>query len=77
MLGLGTLRRVAGELRRDVAAAHERDPAARGVSSLEILAAWPGVQALLAHRVAESDGSPAPAEVVLLRHRVGPNPAGG
>ena len=54
MLGLGTLRRVAGELRRDVAAAHERDPAARGVSSLEILAAWPGVQALLAHRVAHA-----------------------
>jgi serine O-acetyltransferase len=54
MLGLGTLRRVAGELRRDVAAAHERDPAARGVSSIEILAAWPGVQALLAHRVAHA-----------------------
>ena len=51
MLGLGTLRRVAGELRRDVAAALARDLAARGVSSLEILAAWPGVQALLAHRV--------------------------
>ena len=33
MLGLGTLARVAGELRRDVAAAHQRDPAARGVSS--------------------------------------------
>ena len=47
-----TLRRVAGELRRDVAAAHDRDPAARGVSSLQILAAWPGVQALLAHRAA-------------------------
>ena len=54
MLGLGTLRRVAGELRRDVAAAHARDPAARGVSSLEILAAWPGVQALLGHRVAHA-----------------------
>src|SRR5215217_9661481 len=54
MLGLGTLRRVAGELRRDVAAAHDRDPAARGVSSLEILAAWPGVQALLTHRVAHA-----------------------
>jgi serine O-acetyltransferase len=52
MLGLGTLTRVVGELRRDVAAAHARDPAARGVSSIEILAAWPGVQALLAHRVA-------------------------
>ena len=48
MLGLGTLARVAGELRRDVAAAHERDPAARGVTSLEVLAAWPGVHALLA-----------------------------
>jgi serine O-acetyltransferase len=52
MLGLGTLTRVARELRRDVSAAHERDPAARGVSSLEILAAWPGVHALLSHRVA-------------------------
>src|SRR5829696_3187533 len=54
MLGLSTLTRVAGELRRDVAAAHARDPAARGVSSLEILAAWPGVQALLVHRVAHA-----------------------
>jgi serine O-acetyltransferase len=54
MLGLGTLRRVARELRLDVAAAHERDPAARGVSSIEILTAWPGVQAVLAHRVAHA-----------------------
>jgi serine O-acetyltransferase len=52
MLGLGTLTRVARELRRDVSAAHERDPAARGVSSLEVLASWPGVHALLSHRVA-------------------------
>jgi serine O-acetyltransferase len=52
MLGLGTLTRVARELRRDVSAVHERDPAARGVSSLEVLAAWPGVHALLSHRVA-------------------------
>jgi serine O-acetyltransferase len=52
MLGLGTLARVARELHRDVSAAHERDPAARGVSSLEVLAAWPGVHALLSHRVA-------------------------
>jgi serine O-acetyltransferase len=54
MLGLGTLRRVARELRLDIAAAHERDPAARGVSSIEILTAWPGVQAVLAHRVAHA-----------------------
>jgi serine O-acetyltransferase len=54
MLGIGTLRRVAGELRRDVRAAHERDPAAKNVSSLEVLANWPGVHALLAHRVAHA-----------------------
>ena len=54
MVGLRTLRRVAGELRRDVAAARDRDPAAKGVSTLEILAAWPGVHALLAHRVAHA-----------------------
>ena len=46
MLGLGTLRRVARELRLDVAAVHERDPAARGVNSVEILLHWPGVQNL-------------------------------
>ncbi|MCW3046674.1 MAG: serine O-acetyltransferase, partial [Solirubrobacterales bacterium] len=54
MFGLGTLARVAGEIRRDVAAVHERDPAARGVSSIEVLAAWPGVHALLAHRVSHA-----------------------
>jgi serine O-acetyltransferase len=54
MLGLGTLRRVSRELRLDIAAAHERDPAARGVSSLEVLLEWPGVQAVLAHRVAHA-----------------------
>jgi len=54
MFGLGTLSRVAREVRRDVAAAHERDPAARGVSSAEVLVSWPGVQALLAHRVAHA-----------------------
>jgi hypothetical protein len=46
MIGLGTLRRVAGEVRRDLAAARDRDPAATGVSPAEILAAWPGVHAL-------------------------------
>src|SRR6478752_8818507 len=54
MIGIRTAARVLGELRRDVSAAHERDPAARGVSALEILATWPGVHALLAHRVAHA-----------------------
>jgi serine O-acetyltransferase len=54
MPGLRTLRRVARELRLDVAAAHERDPSAHGISSLEILSSWPGVQAVLAHRVAHA-----------------------
>jgi len=52
MLGVGTLARVLGEVRRDVAAARERDPAAQGVAPAEILASWPGVHALLVHRVA-------------------------
>jgi serine O-acetyltransferase len=43
-----------GEIRRDLAATRSRDPAARGVSSLEILATWPGAQALLAHRLAHA-----------------------
>src|SRR4051794_7527046 len=54
MFGLGTATRLAREVRRDIAAVHERDPAARGVSSAEILAAWPGLQALLSHRVAHA-----------------------
>lgn len=54
MLGLGTAARVLGEIRRDVAAVHARDPAARGVTSAEILATWPGVHALLSHRVAHA-----------------------
>jgi serine O-acetyltransferase len=54
MFGLGLMARTAAEIRRDVAAAQSRDPAARGVGSLEILAAWPGVHALLAHRVAHA-----------------------
>ncbi|HWE33976.1 MAG TPA: serine O-acetyltransferase EpsC [Solirubrobacteraceae bacterium] len=42
------------EIRRDVAAAQTRDPAARGVAAIEILATWPGVHALLAHRIAHA-----------------------
>ncbi len=45
---------VLGEIRRDVAAARSRDPAARGVAAAEILATWPGVHALLAHRIAHA-----------------------
>jgi serine O-acetyltransferase len=52
MLGLSTVRRVAGELRRDVAAVRERDPAATGVADAEIVAGWPGLHAVFAHRVA-------------------------
>ena len=34
--------------------ARDRDPAARGVGPVEILATWPGIHALLAHRVAHA-----------------------
>jgi serine O-acetyltransferase len=50
----GLIDGVTSEIRRDLAAARSRDPAARGVSSLEILGTWPGVQALLAHRLAHA-----------------------
>ncbi|HEX6753447.1 MAG TPA: serine O-acetyltransferase [Solirubrobacterales bacterium] len=42
------------EVRADVSAARDRDPAAQGVSTVEILFSWAGVQALLAHRVAHT-----------------------
>ena len=48
----GVIGATLAEIRRDVAAARSRDPAAAGVGTLEILLAWPGVQALLAHRLA-------------------------
>ena len=54
MLGLGTLTRVLKEVRADVATARDRDPAARDAGSLEILAAWGGVQAILSHRFAHA-----------------------
>jgi serine O-acetyltransferase len=54
MLGLGTLGRVVREIGCDVAAARDRDPAARGVGTLEILTSWAGVQAILAHRVSHA-----------------------
>jgi serine O-acetyltransferase len=45
---------VLAEIRRDIEAVKSRDPAARGVAGAEILATWPGVHALLAHRVAHA-----------------------
>jgi serine O-acetyltransferase len=54
MARFGAFARVAGEVKRDVLAARERDPAARGVQPAEIVATWPGIHALLAHRVAHA-----------------------
>jgi len=48
----GVIGATTAEIRRAVAAAQARDPAAAGVGTVEILMAWPGVQALLAHRLA-------------------------
>ncbi|HEX7293283.1 MAG TPA: serine O-acetyltransferase EpsC [Solirubrobacterales bacterium] len=55
------LKRVVREIKADVTAARDRDPAAQGVSTFEILTSWAGVQALLAHRVAHAlDGAGVP-----------------
>jgi serine O-acetyltransferase len=47
-------KRLLKEVRADVKAARERDPAAQNVSTFEILTSWAGVQALLAHRAAQA-----------------------
>jgi serine O-acetyltransferase len=47
-------KRLVSEVRADVAAARDRDPAAQDVPTLEILTSWAGVQALLAHRAAHA-----------------------
>ena len=54
MFGLGTFTRVARELREDLTAALERDPAARDIGRVEILLTYGGVQALLSHRIAHA-----------------------
>jgi serine O-acetyltransferase len=54
MFGIGTVARVARELRQDLTAAQERDPAARDIGRLEILLTYGGVQAVLSHRVAHA-----------------------
>lgn len=53
-MALAFTRRVSAEVRRDLRAARERDPATRHVSSFLILLAWPGVHALLLYRVAHA-----------------------
>ena len=51
MKGLRTIGRVAREIREDVAAARDRDPAARSIGTTEIVLTYPGVHAILSHRV--------------------------
>ena len=51
MIGLDSFAQVAREVREDLAAALERDPAARSVGRVEMLLTYGGVQALLSHRV--------------------------
>jgi serine O-acetyltransferase len=66
------LKAVIAEVRCDVAAVRGRDPAAEGVSAVQILAAWPGVQALLAHRLASrlfAAGWRFPARMIALLSR--------
>jgi serine O-acetyltransferase len=48
------LRQVVREVREDLAAALERDPAARSVGRVEMLLTYGGVQALLSHRVSHA-----------------------
>ncbi len=72
MRAAGLIGAVVSEVRRDVAAAHSRDPAAAGVGTLQILLAWPGVQALLAHRVASwlfASGLRLPARLIATVSR--------
>src|SRR5215204_149350 len=54
MFGLGTFTRVARELREDLTAALERDPAARDIGRAEIFLTYGGFQALLNHRIAHA-----------------------
>jgi serine O-acetyltransferase len=54
MPGLSLFAQVAKEVRRDMDAARDRDPAARDVGSVEICLTWPSIHALLAHRIAHA-----------------------
>ncbi len=68
-MAIGMVRRIAAEVRRDVIAARERDPAATATNHALVLATWPGVHALLAHRVASAlRGAGVPAVPHLIAH---------
>src|SRR4029450_8928770 len=54
VIGFQTFARVVQEVRGDLTAAQQRDPAARTVSRAEILLTYGGVHALLAHRVSHA-----------------------
>jgi serine O-acetyltransferase len=54
MRPFGVVGRIMCELRDDVAAVRDRDPAARGVGTFEILTSYAGVHAVLAHRVSHA-----------------------
>jgi serine O-acetyltransferase len=54
MLGLGIVGRVFSEFREDMAAVRERDPAARGIGSFEILTSYAGIHAVFSHRIAHA-----------------------
>ena len=68
------MKRVLREVTADVASARERDPAARGIGTAEILTGWAGVQALLAHRLAhalwESDVPLAPRAIAYTSRAI-------
>jgi serine O-acetyltransferase len=49
--GLRTIGRVAREIREDVSSARARDPAARAAGTFEIVLTYPGVHAILSHRI--------------------------
>jgi serine O-acetyltransferase len=51
VIGSGALARVARELRDDLTAAQQRDPAAHSVGRVEMLLSYGGVQAILSHRI--------------------------
>ncbi len=68
-MAIGMVRRIAAEVRRDVIAARERDPAAKATNKVLVFATWPGVHALLAHRVAYAlRGAGVPALPHLIAH---------